>query len=283
MSKDFNDLPSLSLPPGWELATKNVEALKLSEVSLPYTSEQAEYLRKVYKDMAASVPPEVMEGFRSFNEFLNRNRESLESLSKLASRFSRIYPSKDDENKRIAKEILDKNSSEPLSTTLGEVEKDLTAIQEVNWNDVDQLEEDEEVPLALTRPFEGSPIYNQAKESLGFKFKRMTKQAFVKIPIILQTTIQTWLPYAIPLYTHWDSVKREEIASEATRVQSDKLIETMETNNRFQERQIELSEQFIKNQEIIINNQEVIISQNKETHQMDNLNSQDNYDENQNR
>lgn len=294
MSNNFDDLPYISVPP------ETLEIFKALKNSVPPgfledsqkmiqsfgpAFQEAQALAfspsfKMAQEVAKSVPPEVIETAQVINKFFNQNRASIMALSKIATRFSKAV--NEEENTQIAEKIFTQNSSKPLSDTLDEVERGLVAVQKVDWDEVDRLEDQDEVPSAITKPFEGIPAYEQAKDSLGCKFKKVTKQVLIKIPIFLQTTIQTLLPYAIPLYTHWDNVKRSEIASEVTKVQSDKLIETMETNNRFQERQIELSEQLIKNQKIIINNQEILISQDEETRQVDNVNSQDNYNENQN-
>lgn len=155
MSKDFDDLPSLSLPPGWELVAENLKQLNLPKFSSPFTTEQVEYLNKVSKLMAASiasVPPEVIEGFQSYKDHFEKISQSL-SISK------NLGEKKTKKAEEIAQEIFDE-SSEDLNPVIQITEESVNTASELDWNKIKNLEPNEEIPEAEVQILREDPLFS---------------------------------------------------------------------------------------------------------------------------
>ena len=248
MSNNFDDLPYISVPPEvMELVGKNVEALKLSEISLPYPNEQAEYLNKLYKDMANSaapilnsVSPEVMElgqkmaqSMRpikdSFPEGFIKNIQTLNKifgdLSKTTNRFSRKESLSKEEKTKVVKEVLNQNASESLPKTL---EKSSEVIQKVNWDEIDQLEDDDEVPSHIAKLVMEDPLYNQVQGISGSNSGKVTKKKLLEFSDILKMLIPVILSGLISLGFWAYDVQTAKINSQ---IEQERFEEQMKLEN----------------------------------------------------
>lgn len=152
MSNNFDDLPYISVPPETlEIfkALKNSvppEFLENSQKMIqsfgPSIKEAQSLLSspsaKMAQEVANSVPPEVIEG-------LQAQRVIFEKLYKSLSVSQNLGEKKVKKVEEVAQEIVDEYS-EDLNPVIQMTEEGLVVVSEINWNIIENLEPNEEIP-----------------------------------------------------------------------------------------------------------------------------------------
>lgn len=245
MSKDFTDIDfsSISIPPmpeGWETIVENAKKLDSLRISNPFTAEQVEYLNEVTKSMSLlrnSVPPDFIElsqrvarslepitrsGFLKSIQSLNA---TLGELSKINKRFSIKETLSKEEATKIVEEVLDQNSSESLPET---IEKSSKVIQKANWNKINQLEDDEEVPSDVAKLALEDSLYNQVQEISGSSSEKVTKKKLIEFSEFVKILITFILSTAVTVVVRTCDAQTAKINSQ---IEQERFEEQMKLEN----------------------------------------------------